>query len=407
MSPSSAESSAETTCASTVGTSSHHPNNTEDQSSAGGNDPRTIMRRQVLHLGLASSSVMGAFVVSVVPANILVGVTLVFLLWTTFLYRVFQLMQFEYQRALNGRGLGDLLPASWYDRLVNVSIHDFMTDNAFMEENQHFFLYFIPGLSRERLDGYVDRLVPRHRRALRQPGLGNFVGDGFMRHVIGDQGLTERQAGTTTRRLVPRRLELAASNEDAASRLGDDDEEDARLWGVEPTMSEEAAAPLEAVIEADPSLEISHDGTEESEESEEDLAGEEILVYDAAFSSMMGMASSVFGFTRQAVTGPIVRTAGTALRATLGIGAVGVGAGLFGLWAGFWTPQDIRTFRDTRFPIQVSSEARTVLMSSTLASGATAGLFMLFGLGSTPAPPAGNQRRRSSAASATPKKTKP
>jgi uncharacterized membrane protein len=388
MSPSSEE-----TCSSTVGTSSQHPDNTVDTDRSSG-EARTIMRRQVLHLGLASSGVMSAFIVSVVPANIIIGVAVVFLLWVTFIYRAFQMMQYEYRRALQGRGLGDLLPESWYNQLVNVSFHEFMTDTTFVQENQHFMLYFIPGISREQLGDYVDRLVPRHRRALHRPGIGNFLGNGFMRNVIGDQGLAERQGGTT-RRLVPRRLELAlpASNEDAASRLGDDDEEDARLWRAEPSIVEEEEASLEAVIEADPSLEISHDGSE-SEESEEDLAVEEDLVFDAAVSGVMAFAGLAFDYSRREVGGSIVRTAGTALRATLGIGAVSVGAGIFGLWAGFWTPQDLRTFRDTRFPGQMSREASTILMSSTLASGATAGLFMLFGLRSTPNPPSGKPQSK-------------
>lgn len=365
-----------------------------------------MMRRQVLHLGLASSGVMSAFLVSVVPANILAGVAVVFLFWVMFLHRFLLMMQHEYRRALQGRGLGDLLPESWYNQLVNVSFHEMMTDGAFVRENQHFLLYFIPGVSREQLDNYVEHLVPRHRRALHRPGIGNFLGDGFMRHVIGDEGLTERQRGTM-RRLVPRRLELpvAESNEDAASRLGDDDEDDTRLWGTEPAIAEDPA-PLEAVIESDPSLEISHDGSE-SEESEEDLAAEEEIVMNAAISGIMTFAGWAFDFSRGAVAGSIVRTTGRALRATLGIGVVGVGAGLFGLWAGFWTPQDVRTFRDTRLPTQLSHEARNILISSTLASGATAGLFMLFGLRSSPNPLSGKPRSSLSTAGSSTHKKKP
>lgn len=402
----------ETTCDSTVGTSSHHPNNTVTTAATTSIDQqqRTLMRRQVLHLGLASSGVMSAFIISVVPANILVGFAVVFLFWMTFLYRAFQMMQFEYRRSLQERGLGDVLPESWYDQLVNMSFHQVMTEGTFVQEYQHFLLYFIPGISREQLGAYVDRLVPRHRRALHRPGVGHFLGDGFMRHIIGDQGLAERQQGTT-RRLVPRRLELAASNEDAASQLGDEDEEDApRLWvssnTTDPTTAEEVSE-LEAVIEADHSMEMSHDGSE-SEGSEEELAIEEEVIFDAAIAGVMTFANIALNYSRSAVSGSIVRTTGRALRATVGIGALGVGAGLLGMWAGLWTPQDLRTFRDTRFPAAMSGEARTIFMSSTMASGATAGLFMLFGLRSSSTPPSTKSKSPPPKAnSSTPKKKEP
>lgn len=357
----------ETTCASTVGTGSHHPNNTvaTERSVV---EPREIMRRQVLHLGLASSGAMSVFVISLVPTNILVGVTVIFLLWISFLYRVFQMMRYEYQSALQGRGLGNLLPGSWYDQLVNVSFHEMMTDGTFVRENQHFMLYFIPGISVEQLNEYVDRLVPRHRDALHRPGLGNFLGEGFMRLLVGEQGLADRQHGSN-QRLVPRRLELEAVQEDAASGLGDDEDDDAQLWGSEP---QEISPRVDAAIEADASSEISHHDSV-SEESDEDLAVDQEVVLDAAISGATNVVNWAMGYTQSAVTNSVVRTTGTVLRATFGVGLFTAGAGLFGLWAGFWTPQDFR------LPSQMPRQMGTILMSSALASGATATLFMMFG----------------------------
>jgi len=335
------------------------------------------MQRQVLHLGLASSGAMSIFVISVVPLNILMGVTVVFLLWLSFFYRLFQMMQRDYQTALRGRGLGDLLPESWYDQLVNVSFHDFMTDGTFARENQHFLLYFIPGVSVERLNAYVERLVPRHRRALQRPGLGNFLGEGFMRHIIGEEGLAERQE-VTTRRLVPRRLELEPVNEDAASRLGDDDEDDARLWGNITSETEAVeAATRAAVIEADQFSHVDSD----SEENEEDLDSDEAVVIDAAISGAMTYFNWALDVTRQSVSSSIIRSASRAVQAMMGLGAFGAGVGLFGIWAGFWTTQDLR------LPRQMPRQASTIFMSSTIASGATAGLFVLFGWSHPPAPP--------------------
>jgi hypothetical protein len=351
------------------------------------------MQRQVLHLGLASSGALSLFVVSVVPANILVGVTIVFVLWLSFLYRLFQMIRLEYNTALRGRGLGALLPESWYDQLVNTSFHEFMTDGTFVRENQHFMLYFIPGISVEQLNEYVDRLVPRHRRALHRPGLGNFLGESFMRHIVGDQGLAERNQGN--QRLVPRRLELEVVHEDTASRLGDDEDDDARLWGTEP------AEPLQGddvAIEAEAPMEISHDDSA-SEDSEEDLAVDEEVVFDAAVTGAFNFMNWAFGYTQSAVAGSVVRTTRSVIRTTVGIGLFTAGAGIFGVWAGFWTPQDFR------LPSQMPRQMGPILLSSTLASGATAAAFMMFGQRSPAMPPAGKAAKRSSMSTEKTKKT--
>lgn len=374
----------ETTCASTVGTSSHHPNNTV-VSQRPLRETREDMQRQVLHLGLASSGALSLFVVSVVPANILVGVAIVFFLWLSFLYRLFQMMQLEYNTALRGRGLGALLPESWYDQLVNTSFHEFMTDGTFVRENQHFMLYFIPGISVEQLNDYVDRLIPRHRQALHRPGLGNFLGEGFMRHIVGDQGLAERTQGSN-QRLVPRRLELEVVNEDAASGLGDDEDDEARLWGTEPAEPFPAA---EEVIEAEAPLEISHDDSA-SEESEEDLAVDEGVVFDAAVTGALNFMNWAVGYTQSAVTNSVVRTTTSVVRATLGVGLFTAGAGIFGVWAGFWTP------RDFRLPSQIPRQMGPILLSSTLTSGATAVAFMMFGQRVSATPPVGKPSKSSS-----------
>jgi hypothetical protein len=330
--------------------------------------------------------------------NILIGMTAVVLLWLTFFYQLFQMMRSDYQRAIQGRGLGELLPASVYESLVNTSFHEFMTDGAFVRENQHFMLYFIPGLNREQLESYLDRLVPRHRRRLHRPGLGNFLGEGFMRQIIGDQGMAERQRDevqrvpqglilastesddtasglgeeraeptSTVRRLIPRRLDLEVINEDVASRLDDDDD----AWGVESTEAVENTVPPGTAVESDAA----------SEESE-DLALEQELVLDAAVAGVVTFFNFAFGYSQNAMASSVVRNGRRFFRASLGLGLVSVGAGALGIWSGYLSPQDLQ------LPNQWSRETRNMLMSSTIASGATAGLFMLLGYARSPSSPA-------------------
>jgi len=395
----SADATVDTTCASTLGTASQQPSHAVASVQLLPNS-REQARRHVLHLGLASSGAGAAFILSVVPLNILIGLTIVLLLWLSFLYQLFQMVRSEHQRALQGRGLGDLLPTSLYESLVNTSFHEFMTDGAFARENQHFLLYFIPGLSLDQLEDYLERLVPRHRRRLYQPGLGNFLGDGFMRHVIGDEGLAERrrdaiqavpqrltlistnsddtasglgeeriEQASNSRRLIPRRLDLAVINEDVASRLDDDEG-----FGVESNL------PLEAMVPQSPEEE-EVDVDAASEDDSEDLSVEQEVIVDAAVTGAVAFFNFALGYSQNAMANSAVRTGRTLLRATLGMGLISVGAGALGVWSGYLSPQDFR------FPRQLSPETRTMLLSSTIASGATAGLFMLFGYSRGGSPP--------------------
>ena len=92
-----------------------------------------------------------------------------------------------YRNLVTGRGIGDSLPSWLYQLLAEETLHDWMRDPTFALEMRHLLLYMLPGISNERLEAYVDRLAPRHREALRRPGLGQFMGNEFMRIIMGDQ----------------------------------------------------------------------------------------------------------------------------------------------------------------------------------------------------------------------------
>ena len=57
--------------------------------------------------------------------------------------------------------------------------------SSFFLENRYLLLYFIPGITQQQLDSYLERLPARHQYVLVRPGLGQFFGSDFMRVVMG------------------------------------------------------------------------------------------------------------------------------------------------------------------------------------------------------------------------------
>jgi hypothetical protein len=330
------------------------------------------------------------------------ALSVVMALWLSLLFKLYQRARLEYQSMITGQGIGRFLPQSLYDQLVNVSFHDWMVNGTFVQENQHYLLYFIPGLSPEQLNQHVSNLLPRHRRALQRPGLGNFLGPQFMRLLVGDQGMAEREG--LEPRVVPRRLELEArgsqddhSVDDEASGFGDDEDGDpaaqfARFWGAEPADSSEddnddsPRAVTENSTEVAPATtdvkkiedddKVKEEGKQENEEDEEeeleDLRINEQVLWTAAFDGISIYSNLALGFARQRVTSSVGMFSGALVRTTLGVGALAIGAGLFGLWSGHWD-------RNSMPRMQFGWPSSSILISSTLSSGVTAGLFVMFG----------------------------
>ena len=84
-------------------------------------------------------------------------------------------------------GLGRyLLPDAVYQQLTETTLDDWMRDTTFFTEYQHLLLYFVPNMTPEQLDRYIDRLPPRHRYTLLRPGLGHLIfGQDTMRLLMG------------------------------------------------------------------------------------------------------------------------------------------------------------------------------------------------------------------------------
>lgn len=66
-------------------------------------------------------------------------------------------------------------------------------------------LYFVPGLTEDQLNDYIRRLAPDHQELLNRSGMGYFLGDGFMRAIVGERRW--RQGHVPAVATVPRSIE--------------------------------------------------------------------------------------------------------------------------------------------------------------------------------------------------------
>ena len=157
-----------------------------------GTEPHDLQLRnlsnQILHLSIASGASLIMLIVATIPMSLLVGVSVVTGVWMALLYKVYQRIVWSFNRRLETRGFGDYLPESIYNQLVHMTLHEWLTDASFMQEYGYLMLYFIPGVTPDQLQSYIDRLVPRHQQLLRQRGLGHLLGPEFMRFLLGDDG---------------------------------------------------------------------------------------------------------------------------------------------------------------------------------------------------------------------------
>jgi hypothetical protein len=168
--------------------------------------------------GISATSI-SALLVLCVPFPVLIAF-LVFVLSSGYMFYIgLMLLAREVQNVVRGGGIGRYLPASIYNRLTETTMHEWMQDTSLTMEYRHLMLYFVPGITHEQLDAYVDALAPRHRRNLRREGLGHFFGEGFMRVLMGD---SQYRAHAINNPVRPTELLLPPSQSSVEGDTGSD-----------------------------------------------------------------------------------------------------------------------------------------------------------------------------------------
>jgi hypothetical protein len=376
------------------------------------NEDRERVSAQIRRLTIASGGSLAVFVVSVIPLPIVAGMLVVLSTFMALFYKLYERALVEYQIILQGQGFGQFLPDSIYDQLVNMSFHEWMVEGTFVQEWSFLMLYMMPGITREQIEAYIDRLIPRHRQLVRRRGLGYFLGETFMRHIVGDRNnmiirpISDQAVSSSPEAapvVVPRRLTLEnEQEEDEASELDPNDADQyARFLGfgtnetTTPRFSESdtpagtnMTTSTVATSEDDETTSDNQAGANpeknNNNERNDDLAGEFSLVTDAFFTSLTyyyGMAYDMALNSMSSISRSYL------FRASLAVTVASLGVGAFGIYSGTYSPRDFsRSFQDfTRSfqqgfgGVRPSYPSPSILLSSALASGGTATIMLMFG----------------------------
>jgi hypothetical protein len=223
--------------------------------------------------------------------------------------------------------------------------------------------------------------------------------------------------------MVPRRLELPPTipegvgedDESATSELGHEEDpatQYLRHWGIEPENSNVppenasrrvAASSAAGAVSAQTTAALAADATpsrrnrQQQQVSSEaavraETEAEEQVLYDAigsAVTTYMGVAANMVQTSaRRSAT----LISGTVFRASMGMTLIGVGVGIYGFWTGAYNPQSffqpvmqiVQSQAGSFFrpPRRLELPPSQLLIGTTLFSGATAGVMLLFQLAS-------------------------
>lgn len=246
------------------------------------------------------------------------------------------------------QGLARFLPESLRNMLTQQTLHEWMMDESFGLEYRHLLLYFMPGLTREQLDAYVQRLAPGHRQVLQRPGLGHLMGPNVQRLLVGSEtppsspvieeeeevvtAASSRSSGHSSN------PDIQGENDPSAGAPVVEPRQLVRFFGIAPG-SHPAEEPISTSRSA-PVLPSSNDAEitartrsaapppEDRRRQEYDQEGE--LLTTAMWDAYLGLMNQLVAPTAVSATVSVVRpVARWVFRLGLGVMGLGTGVGLF------------------------------------------------------------------------------
>ena len=345
---------------------------------------RSILHHQVGLFAFLSVGSFGAFLVLSLPFSALVALLLFVANTAMLCYMAYRIILLEYRNIMQGRGIGDYLPASIYQQLTTTSVHEWMTDSAFFLEHRYLLLYLIPGITQEQLDSYLERLPARHQYILTRAGLGQFLGSDFMRIIMGESRyndllLEDEREDEIIEHGAPRRL-FEAENEAVSSHGAgrrENEEQNDQPPDIEPCSSvvarqspssqneseSQQVVVLPRPVSTDPTS-VPEEELQEEYNQESDILTDAVAAMTASYSTWI--ANSAASYAVQAVDYISPFVIGTGM--TVSLGAIGVG--IWGWWAGVYHP--------SRSNIQPHFPTSRNLVSTTLFGVSGAGVMLLF-----------------------------
>ncbi|KAL7570239.1 hypothetical protein ACA910_020663 [Epithemia clementina (nom. ined.)] len=156
------------------------------------------IRERIYTLSGSVAASLVAFLYIVLPFYALVALVMATVLAAMTAREMYQyaLTEFDYRR--QHRGFGEFLPDRLFELLTQQSLHDFLMSmhrnngSTAGVLNRYLVLYFLPGLTQEQRNAFVQRLPRRHRQVLDRPGVGEFMGPAFMSLLLGQEGYHQR-----------------------------------------------------------------------------------------------------------------------------------------------------------------------------------------------------------------------
>mmetsp|Transcript_99 Transcript_99/g.134 ORF Transcript_99/g.134 Transcript_99/m.134 type:complete len:394 (-) Transcript_99:68-1249(-) len=283
---------------------------------------------QLIILAATSTTSLGASIILLLPFPVLLALALSV---SSFMYMVYVVILLFYNKRdqiIQVDGIGNYLPPSVYNLLTESTLHEWLQDTSFTLEFRHLILYFIPGITEQQLEAYIDNLSPTHRYNLRRHGLGHFLGEDFMRLVMGgtryQRNLLQSQQRPTELVIPPPNL-MEFSAIDTSNDMASIASESSYSRRHERDDSQNAPNDVEE-------RNITSREVTSARNALEEIEDEGNVLSDA----LSTMARSFVTTTVDSVSMRAVQVAGIVSQRTISAGmavtALSTGAALFGMW---------------------------------------------------------------------------
>jgi len=344
--------------------------------------------QQVVLLSLLSMVSFALFLVFYLPIQALLALSVCASSTSLLFYVAYRHGLQQFQQMQQSQGLGVYLPGWLYQQLTQTTLHEYLQDTTLFTEYQHILLYFLPNITTQQLDWYVNRLPPRHRDTLYRHGLGHLFGEDFMRFLMGQERYNQMLINTyqqdhregsgdggriDNREVVivpppraragpPLLIERAAAGD--ASDLESTESNTAGMPRSTPNNNSNSNPTTTVITPRDVLRLTSMPSTQEGLERE--LSGENAVLSDAFMGVMQSYAASMVASAHNALqqswAGWIVRSGWSLTAASAGLGALRL--------LGSHRPTSSST---TQLRIQPYLPSNTLLISTAVVGGLTAG----------------------------------
>jgi hypothetical protein len=380
---------------------------------------RSWIQEEIILLSGTSLLSVLTFLYVMLPVTALMSLAMFLTSSSALLYTLYQYTLSEYESIIAGRGLGQYLPTSVYRTLTEQSLHENLTDPTFALEYRHLILYFLP-LSAAQRDAFIGRLAPDHRATLFRRGLGNLLGPGFMRILMGEQqqqiGQQPQQIEQQQQQQQPRQLEASETasatavipttprrlydddSEDSNSNLGLDVEENDLAGGLDVQQATAMArylglgsgrVPVRNTDDGNGSDAVTNEtvvvqerdandananadaAATPDDDRQEEYAAEEVVLMDAFWSALdESFWSPMYQYVTDTTAQLIQPATRPLLRGSLGVTLLSGSIGIWGYWNGVYNRPSFSNYR-------VDLPSSRTIWSTALLGGASAGLIIL------------------------------